>query len=129
MLILRRGGEVLLEKRPSVGVWGGLWSLPEVGPGDDPVAASARRYGCEVAALARLGGLRHGLTHLTLEITPLLATVRRLRPRAAQAVGVVWLPIEEAPGAAVPVPVRKLLTALRAGQARPPTSPRCSRKR
>jgi A/G-specific adenine glycosylase len=111
MLVLRHGGEVLLEKRPSVGVWGGLWSFPEVGRGDDPVAASARRYGCEVSRLTRLGGLRHGFTHFTLEITPLLATVRRLRPRAAQP-GVVWLPIEEALGAAVPVPVRKLLAAL-----------------
>ena len=110
MLVLRRGGEVLLEKRPSVGVWGGLWSLPEI-RGDDPVAASAQRYGCEVAALVRLGGLRHGFTHFTLEITPVLATVRRLRPRAAQP-GVLWLPIEDAIGAAVPAPVRKLLTAL-----------------
>jgi len=113
MLILRRGGEVLLEKRPSVGVWGGLWSFPEIGRGDDPVAASTRRYGCEVAGLARLGGLRHGFTHFTLEITPLLASVGRLRPRAAQP-GVLWLPIEDALGAAVPAPVRKLLTALRA---------------
>jgi A/G-specific adenine glycosylase len=59
----------------------------------------------------RLGGLRHGFTHFTLEIRPLLATVRHLRPRAAQP-GVLWLPIEEALGAAVPVPVRKLLRAL-----------------
>jgi A/G-specific adenine glycosylase len=110
MLVLRRGGEVLLEKRPALGVWGGLWSFPEVGHGDDPVAA-ARRYGCEVASLMRLGGLRHGFTHFTLEIRPLLATVRHLRPRAAQP-GVLWLPIEEALGAAVPVPVRKLLRAL-----------------
>ncbi len=111
MLILRCGGEVLLEKRPSVGVWGGLWSFPEVGSDDDAVEASGRRYGCEIAGVARLGGLRHGFTHFTLEITPLLASVRRLRPRAAQP-GVLWLPVEDALGAAVPVPVRKLLTAL-----------------
>jgi A/G-specific adenine glycosylase len=111
MLVLSRGGEVLLEKRPSLGIWGGLWSLPEVGRGDDPIAVSARRYGCEVSSLTPLRGLRHGFTHFTLEIAPLLATVRRLRPRAAQP-GVVWLPLDEAVGAAVPVPVRKLLTAL-----------------
>ena len=44
-------------------------------------------------------------------ITPLLAVVRRIVPRAAQR-GVVWLPIAVAIGAAVPVPVRKLLRAL-----------------
>jgi A/G-specific adenine glycosylase len=112
MLILRHGDEVLLVKRPPVGVWGGLWSLPELGGGGDVVAAAARRYGCEVSSLARLGRLRHGFTHFTLEITPVLGSVRRLHPRAAQP-GVVWLPIEEALGAAVPVAVRKLLTALR----------------
>jgi A/G-specific adenine glycosylase len=111
MLILRRGVDVLLEKRPSVGVWGGLWSFPEVGRDDDPGAATVRRYGCEVAALERLGGVRHGFTHFNLEITPLVVTVRRLHSRAAQP-GVVWLPLAEAVGAAVPVPVRKLLTAL-----------------
>jgi A/G-specific adenine glycosylase len=122
MLILRRGGEVLLERRPSVGVWGGLWSFPEVRRGDDAVAAGAQRYGCEVAGLTRLGSLRHGFTHFTLEITPIVASVRRLRPRAAQP-GVVWLPIEEALGAAVPVPVRKLLKALDPSGAAAPQRP------
>jgi A/G-specific adenine glycosylase len=122
MLVLRYGGEVLLEKRPPLGVWGGLWSFPEVRHGDDPVAAATRRYGCELATITRLGHLRHGFTHFTLEIQPLFASVRRLRPRAAQP-GVVWLPIEEALGAAVPVPVRKLLRALRAPSGAPAHQP------
>jgi A/G-specific adenine glycosylase len=112
MLVLAHGREVLLEKRPSPGVWGGLWSLPELARGDDPAATSARCYGCEVAAVARLDRLRHGFTHFTLEIIPLLATVRRREPRAAQP-GVVWLPVHEALGAALPVPVRRLLATLR----------------
>ena len=29
MLLLRRGNSVLLQKRPSKAIWGGLWSLPE----------------------------------------------------------------------------------------------------
>ena len=29
MLALVRAGEVLLEKRPSSGIWGGMWCLPE----------------------------------------------------------------------------------------------------
>ena len=111
MLVLRHGDEVMLEKRPSVGVWGGLWSFPELARGEDAGALSARRYGCETRRVERLGVLRHGFTHFTLHITPLVAEVRRVDPRAAQP-GVVWLPIAEAIGAAVPVPVRKLLRAL-----------------
>lgn len=111
MLVLRHRGEVMLEKRPSVGVWGGLWSFPELGRGEDAAALSARRYGCETGRVERLGVLRHGFTHFALHITPVVAEVRRLAPRAAQP-GVVWLPVAEAIGAAVPVPVRKLLRAL-----------------
>ncbi len=112
MLVLRHGDEVLLEKRPSLGVWGGLWSFPELARGEaDAAAVSARRYGCETARVERLGVLRHGFTHFALHITPLVADVRRVTPRAAQP-GVVWLPVAEALGAAVPVPVRKLLRSL-----------------
>ena len=111
MLVLRHGDEVMLEKRPSVGVWGGLWSFPELARGEDAGALSARRYGCETGRVERLGVLRHGFTHFALHITPVVAEVRSVAPRAAQP-GVVWLPIAEALGAAVPVPVRKLLRAL-----------------
>ena len=111
MLVLRHRNDVLLEKRPSVGVWGGLWSLPEIARDGDPVAMSAQRYGCEVARVEALGALRHGFTHFMLQITPVVGTVRRVSPRAAQP-GVVWLPIDEALGAALPAPVRKLLRGL-----------------
>lgn len=111
MLVLRHGDEVMLERRPSVGVWGGLWCFPELARAEDAAASSAQRYGCETGRVTRLGVLRHGFTHFTLDITPVVAEVRRLTPRAAQP-GVVWLPVVEALGAAVPAPVRRLLRAL-----------------
>jgi A/G-specific adenine glycosylase len=111
MLVLRRGDDVLLQKRPGVGVWGGLWCFPELAVEDDPVRVARRLFGCEIAGVERLGLLRHGFTHFTLDIEPVVGRVRRLAPRAAQP-GVLWMPLEEAIGAAVPVPVRKLLGAL-----------------
>ena len=30
VLLIERSGEILLERRPPMGVWGGLWSLPEL---------------------------------------------------------------------------------------------------
>ncbi len=30
MLLLLDRGELLLEKRPARGIWGGMWSLPEL---------------------------------------------------------------------------------------------------
>jgi len=101
MLLLLREGEVLLEKRPPTGVWGGLWCLPEVGE----------------AAGKKLPVLRHEFTHFTLDITPVIGTPESGSTRAAEP-GQIWLPVEEAIGAAVPAPVRKLLVALDSGRFR-----------
>src|SRR4029077_10508870 len=38
MLLLLHEGEVLLEKRPPTGVWGGLWCFPEMQPGSKKFA-------------------------------------------------------------------------------------------
>jgi len=100
MLMLLRDGEVLLEKRPPTGVWGGLWSFLEVDP------ASEGRT---------LPVLRHEFTHFTLDITPILRSVGTASLNAAEP-GQIWLPVEEAIGAAVPAPVRKLLVALDSGR-------------
>ena len=108
MLLMVRGGEVLLEKRPPTGVWGGLWSLPEM-PVEGAVAAhAAERLGCEIAEPTALEPLRHTFTHFALEIRPWRCEVLGARLRAAQP-ATIWLDIEEAMQAAVPAPVKKLL--------------------
>ena len=108
MLLMIRDGEVLLEKRPPTGVWGGLWSLPEM-PVEGAVAAhAAERLGCEIAEPTALEPLRHTFTHFALEIRPWRCEVLGARPRAAQP-ATIWLGIEEAMQAAIPAPVKKLL--------------------
>jgi A/G-specific adenine glycosylase len=119
MLVLRRGGEVLLEKRPAPGIWGGLWSFPEVAEAADAGRVSGERFGASVTIDRILPEVRHGFTHFALTIRPALLHVDRLEPRA-QAPGHVWLTLEDAMGAAVPAPVREILRSLRGGaQAEP----------
>ncbi|MEJ2399917.1 MAG: A/G-specific adenine glycosylase [Xanthomonadales bacterium] len=70
MLVVRDPeGRVLLEKRPGSGIWGGLWCLPE---GDSP-AAVATGLGIEPDGHAALPPFAHRLSHLRLEIHPILA--------------------------------------------------------
>jgi len=111
MAVLRHGGDVLLEKRPARGVWGGLWSLPELAPDADLVGAIAQRYGCDVKRTDRLAPMRHTFTHFTLEIQPMLVDVAAPKHRAAEP-GSVWLPLETASSAALPAPVKRLLARL-----------------
>jgi A/G-specific adenine glycosylase len=105
-LVLRRGNEILLEKRPSSGIWGGLWSFPEA-PGKDVNGYCRRALACEVISKKALDTLEHGFTHFRLQIRPLLCEVMR-KPNIL-APGYLWLDVDEARGAAVPTPVRKLV--------------------
>ena len=112
MLLLLRRGELLLEKRPPSGIWGGLWSLPEI---DDKASVHAHclaHYGCSIAAPTALVPLAHGFTHFKLHIQPLLCPVNKRSPAVRDAAH-VWLSLEAAHGAAIPVPVRKLIEQLR----------------
>lgn len=111
MLILQRAGEVLLEKRPPTGIWGGLWSFPELDADGDAIKACAQRYGAEVEALPALPLIAHGFTHLHLDILPLPLRVLRWPRRAAEP-GQAWLPLADALGAAIPKPVRQILHIL-----------------
>lgn len=125
MLILLRGREVLLEKRPASGIWGGLWSFPEVGDIGEARRVSQQRFGAVVQADGALPDVRHGFTHFALTIRPALLRVELMESRAHEP-GQVWLTLDDAMGAAIPAPVREILRRLRngAGEARRlPTPP------
>jgi A/G-specific adenine glycosylase len=112
MLLLLNGNEVMLEKRPPTGIWGGLWSLPETMPDEDAQQAAQQRFGLATEIMPPLPPMTHAFTHFRLQITPQpLRLIRRL-PQARQP-SVVWLDREDAIGAALPSPIRKLLNSLR----------------
>ena len=110
-LVLEHGGKVLLEQRPSTGLWGGLWTFPERGPG--ALKAQVReRFGCEAGATRKLEPLEHGFTHFRLAIQPLRVDVRA---SGGQRKGFRWMTPAAAQRAAIPVPVRTILERLAAG--------------
>ena len=109
-LVLMHKGSVLLERRPSAGIWGGLWVFPE-GPGRDVRSFCKKNFSCEIAKAQKMGVIEHGFTHFRLNIQPLLCSVRKLLPRAG-APGRIWLDVAQAERAALPAPARKLLLGL-----------------
>ena len=98
------GKHVLLERRPPTGIWGGLLALPEGCP--DELAA---RHGLVAESAAPLPALRHTFTHFRLTLQPTLCRVTKL-PQAAEA-GVEWVPLTAIDNAALPTPIRKILTS------------------
>ena len=109
-LVLRHRGEVLLERRPSSGLWGGLWVFPEFA-GDGVPGYCKSELGCVISGQSGMASFAHGFTHFRLEISPLLCEVSKRTPKA-EAPGRVWLRIGDALSAAVPVPVRKVLGSM-----------------
>jgi A/G-specific adenine glycosylase len=95
-LVLRHGTEVLMEKRPAVGIWGGLWCFPEAESG---------------AKGTPLEPLEHGFTHFRLRIHPLLRDLHS-KPVQAESPGRLWINLAEVLGAAIPAPVKKLAMRL-----------------
>jgi A/G-specific adenine glycosylase len=112
-LLLMHGNDILLEKRPGSGIWGGLWCPPQF---DDEVVARDwfMRNGMVASHGKRLATFTHTFTHFKLNITPLKIQLARKPLRAGQP-GSVWLEVEEALRAAIPTPVRSILNELRRG--------------
>jgi A/G-specific adenine glycosylase len=96
--VYRAAGRVLLERRPSPGIWGGLWCFPERKLLD--------------AKGVRLAPIDHGFTHFRLRVQPLLHEVK------AESGG-FWLDLDDALQAAVPAPVKALLATLARGGSAP----------
>ena len=109
MLLLLDRGELMLEKRPPRGIWGGLWSLPELAPDADPATHCHERFGFTTLAKRALPPFAHSFTHFRLQVQPVLI---QLSPRTAARAGQIWLPPADALDAALPAPVRKLVARL-----------------
>ena len=111
MLLLRDGNRILLEKRPSSGIWGGLWSLPEIGMQEIAVEVALARFGLQTEAGEPLATYSHAFSHFKLDILPQPLQVID-KPLQAHDPGITWLSIEDAIGAALPTPVRNILMSL-----------------
>lgn len=112
MLLLLDRGELLLEKRPARGIWGGMWSLPEIPIETDPVQHCQEHFGLSPQSQLAWPKLSHSFTHFKLHIQPVQL---HLAPRLSSAAGQIWLAPADALAAALPTPIRTLVTQLMGG--------------
>jgi A/G-specific adenine glycosylase len=110
VVALRDSGEVLLERRPESGVWGGLWCLPEFA--SEGAAAEFIRAALEAGHPQPLDVLEHGFTHFDLSITPLLVHCGSVQAGVAEAGASLWYNIRSPARVGLPAPITTLLSGL-----------------
>jgi len=104
---------VLLERRPERGIWGGLYSLPELGDRESVHEWCLARLGAEPIDERPLAPIEHAFTHFDLDIEPRWVL---LPPDGARRVAdgdrTLWHAVAEGWSVGLPAPVRALLDAL-----------------
>jgi A/G-specific adenine glycosylase len=119
MLIIRHGRDVLVNLRPDSGIWGGLWSLPEIpvdtvpfdaDAAEDAAREVARQFG-EPTSATLAGELTHVFTHFRLLIRAVRVDLGALALRGGADDGVSrrWLSLDDLDALGTPAPVRRLL--------------------
>ncbi|MDQ3185666.1 MAG: A/G-specific adenine glycosylase [Pseudomonadota bacterium] len=111
LLMLMKHGQILLEKRPDEGIWGGLWCLPEMSASKNAVAYCAQHFGIKVKPLPPMPPLNHAFTHFRLRIhpRPLQVISYPYAITAQEQDEAIWVVLDDALKAGIPAPVRKLL--------------------
>ncbi|MDH4584247.1 A/G-specific adenine glycosylase [Pseudomonas sp. BN415] len=106
-LLANRDGSILLYRRPSSGLWGGLWSLPELDD-LDALAPLANQHSLQLGERRELPGLTHTFSHFQLAIEPWLVAVEGSVPVVAEG-DWLWYNLATPPRLGLAAPVKKLL--------------------
>ena len=113
MVMAIRDDEIYLERRPPSGIWGGLWSLPEVDSIDEwcgqmldgPAGETEQRE-----------TLRHSFSHYDLDIQPVVVRVAAVSRKVADTPDATWHPLHDEPPGGMAAPVQKLINTLKIKQ-------------
>ena len=106
-LLANAEGAILLYRRPSSGLWGGLWSLPELDD-LDALGELARQHALHLDEPRALAGLTHTFSHFQLAIEPWLVRVEQAGGAVAEG-DWLWYKLATPPRLGLAAPVKKLL--------------------
>lgn len=114
-LILRHEERVLLHKRPATGIWGGLFSLPEIEglPEPDSIKTYCRiQLKLAIANYQPLASLRHTFSHYHLDIHPVLLEVKKVPVKVMAETRQIWYNLQQPETVGLPKPVQTILREL-----------------
>jgi len=95
--VLRRDGKILLAKRQSKGLLGGMWEFPggKVEKGEDLEACLTREIreelGAEIHVGEAFGIYKHAYTHFRITLHAFLCELTDCEPKPVEAAGLAWV--------------------------------------
>ncbi|WP_244670037.1 A/G-specific adenine glycosylase [Coxiella endosymbiont of Amblyomma nuttalli] len=113
MLLLQNPeGNILLQKRPQIGIWGGLWSFPECSIEENIEAWCRMNLGIEATVQEQWSSFFHQFTHFQLEIKPVLLQVKRKQTHLIEYEPQIWYKKNSVLPGGIAAPVSRLLNQL-----------------
>lgn len=111
LILQNKKGEILLEQRPPTGIWGSLWSFPELQQGDDALSYCQQHHG-SIEKSQSWQSFRHTFSHFHLEIHPVYIHIEKTVTQLADGNRQHWYSEAEWQQLGLAAPVKKLLDIL-----------------
>jgi len=115
LLILQNNQTVLLEKRPATGIWGGLWSFPQLTDShseEDIRRECLLRFKLKINEMQFGDRFRHTFSHFHLEITPVFIPLKKSPVKIMESEQQIWYKLHHSQRIGLPAPIKKLLRSL-----------------
>jgi len=117
LLIAQRGvhgsSSVLVERRPTTGLWGGLWAPPQFDSQSEAMEWCTNRIGHTEVHATTLAPIDHAFTHFDLRLNPLRVRCA-LTSQVREDGDLLWYRLESPPRIGLPQPIAQLFERLRA---------------
>ena len=113
MVLAHYNGEIYLERRPGTGIWGGLWSLPEITCRDDIDEWCAATLNVTPVTVLDWTPLRHSFSHYDLDISPLEVQLNSTSRKVADRDDALWYALRQPPDIGMATPVKTLVDKLK----------------
>jgi A/G-specific adenine glycosylase len=112
LIIANSSGEIFMARRPSEGLWGGLWSFPEVADLKAAEDFCLDQFGHKPANTQTWKTLRHSFSHYHLEIEPVHVKLPHTPAVIMEGDAHLWYNLSRPESVGMAAPVSKLLNLI-----------------
>lgn len=113
MILVYANQSVFLERRPPSGIWGGLWSFPEIDPRDDASSWCENSLHMSPVTTQQWPTVRHSFMHYDLDIAPTAVRVHERSSTVADCDDHIWYELDSPQPVGMAAPVANLIEKLK----------------